>query len=162
MGSAGKTSGQLASAAARFLSNHTHEGRAKMAAIDNCLHCEHPFRPQRSTARFCGGRCRLAFHRAGRRPGRHHNAFLSVSGDLATPDTGFPFETLKTQQPCESKQPSWRWYDRLDGSSDLYCDTETTTAHVARIVRRDGSFHLAKPALPMSWQIVVRRSAALG
>lgn len=46
----------------------------------------------------------------------------------------------------------WRWCERLDGSGDLYCDTEITMEHVARIVRRDGLFHLAKPALPMTWE----------
>ena len=122
--------------------------------IANCQHCEQPFKRRRSTARFCGGRCRLAFHRKGgaRRRGRHHNAFVSVSGSLATLDTGIPFETLRTQQPRESKEPLWRWYERLDGSGDLYRDTETTMAHVARIVPRDGRFHLTKPLLGATWQ----------
>jgi hypothetical protein len=40
----------------------------------------------------------------------------------------------------------WRWYQRLDGSSDLYCDTETSMRHVARIVRRDGQYFCAKPS----------------
>jgi hypothetical protein len=30
----------------------------------NCLHCERPFRPRRSTARFCSNRCRLNSHRS--------------------------------------------------------------------------------------------------
>src|SRR5262249_10501970 len=28
----------------------------------------------------------------------------------------------------------WRWYERLDGSHDLYHDTEADTHHVARII----------------------------
>src|SRR5262249_30041057 len=39
----------------------------------------------------------------------------------------------------------WRWYERLDGSHDLYHDTEADTHHVARIIRRDGGYCLTKP-----------------
>jgi hypothetical protein len=34
-----------------------------------CAHCGEPFIPARSDARFCGGRCRIAHHRAGPRKG---------------------------------------------------------------------------------------------
>ena len=40
----------------------------------------------------------------------------------------------------------WRWYERLDGSCDLYCDTERTMRHMARIVRRSRRYQLAKPS----------------
>ena len=30
----------------------------------NCSHCGGPFAPKRSTARYCGARCRVAAHRA--------------------------------------------------------------------------------------------------
>jgi len=60
------------------------------------------------------------------------------------------------QTPASAKKRGlgivWRWCERLDGSGDLYRDTEITTAHVARIVRRDGLFHLAKPALHRTWE----------
>ena len=30
----------------------------------DCAHCGQPFKPERSTARYCGARCRVAAHRA--------------------------------------------------------------------------------------------------
>jgi hypothetical protein len=35
-----------------------------MVALVICQACRNPFTPRRSTARFCGGRCRVAAHRA--------------------------------------------------------------------------------------------------
>jgi hypothetical protein len=34
-----------------------------MAAEIRCAHCGEPFRPQRSSARYCSVRCRVAAHR---------------------------------------------------------------------------------------------------
>src|SRR5262249_22471506 len=58
--------------------------------------------------------------------------------------------------PCKGKKRGlgivWRWCERLDGSGDLYRDSETSMEHMARIVRRDGLFHLAKPVLHRTWE----------
>lgn len=124
--------------------------------IANCQHCRKPFQPRRSTARFCNSRCRLSAHRGlppdrggGTARRKAQNAFLSVSGTHGTRGTANDFETLKTQQPSASKTASrlWRWYERLDGSGDLYCDIEgESSRHVARLVRDGGRYRLTKPA----------------
>jgi hypothetical protein len=73
-------------------------------------------------------------------------AFLSVTGHPHAPRPPVNESvTLKAQQPSESNPPLWRWYDRLDGSSDLYCDGLMDSQHVARLVFGGGSFRLSKP-----------------
>ena len=63
----------------------------------------------------------------------------------ATPAPSPASITLKTPEIRASK-PSWQWRERLDGSCDLYRDTETDTRHVARIVRKLNYYYCAKPA----------------
>lgn len=41
-------------------------GLVKVTDCMNCAHCGEAFKPQRSTARFCSTRCRVAAHRAQR------------------------------------------------------------------------------------------------
>jgi hypothetical protein len=54
----------------------------------------------------------------------------------------------------------WRWYERLDGSSDLYCDEiGVGSKHVARLVRNGAGFQLAKPA-DLTVETWTTRSAA--
>jgi len=67
-----------------------HRGGRPMSAT--CLACGSPFKPQRSTARFCGPRCRVAAQRtrnrgtpirmAATRPGVAAGAVLSVTAPV--------------------------------------------------------------------------------
>jgi hypothetical protein len=72
----------------------------------NCLHCERPFRPRRSTARFCSSRCRLNSHRSvGARASltateTAADAAVSVSGPVGLRKQSPAIsETLRTRRP---------------------------------------------------------------
>jgi hypothetical protein len=126
--------------------------------------------PKYPHARYCSDRCRKAASRArlaARTPLRGAvSASSGVTGFFGGTDTlsGVTspprpidiieeFSTRKTVLGRPKGSPVlWRWYQRLDGSSDLYCDTETSMRHVARIVRRDGQYFCAKPSgMPDAW-----------
>ena len=98
-----------------------------------CGYCRDLFRPKRSTAVYCSDTCRKAASRQRQAKERPRDVRESLV-------------TLTEPIPRVSKPPSWRWYERLDGSCDLYRDTETTMRHVARIVRRNGGYRLDKPS----------------
>ena len=110
-------------------------------------------------ARYCSSRCKMAASRARRIPssavteshgGRVYRSAVT-SPQLPIENTN-EFRAKKTG-PGRLKGclTFWRWYERLDGSSDLYCDTETTMRHVARVVRNGGRFRLVKPLTNETW-----------
>ena len=111
-----------------------------------CGYCRDLFRPKRSTAVYCSDTCRKAASR--QRQAKERPRDVRESLVTLTPADTPPLApvTLTEPIPRVSKPPSWRWYERLDGSCDLYRDTETTTRHVARIVRRNGGYRLDKPS----------------
>jgi hypothetical protein len=105
-------------------------------------------------ARYCSQKCRKAASRkrlldrsgvtdtpvgsAGR------SGVTSPSQNTETIEVFSPEKTVLDQP--KGRLTLWRWYQRLDGSCDLYCDSEMTTRHVARIARRGGCYRLAKPS----------------
>jgi hypothetical protein len=47
---------------------------------------------------------------------------------------------------------AWRWYERLDGSGDLYCDVEDVGSHhMGRIVRAGDGYRATKPVMAETW-----------
>ena len=116
-----------------------------------CGYCRDLFRPKRSTAVYCSDACRKAASRkrglptngAGQRPGEAVEGLVTL-----TPSDTPPLAPVTLTEPISRAPDSalWRWYERLDGSCDLYCDTERTTRHVARVVWRNGSYRLDKPS----------------
>jgi|SRR5215471_10266719 len=91
-------------------------------------HCRNCGGPIWGRARYCSGGCKQAAYR-----GR-----LTVT---ESPGATAPHPTVTTPSPG-----LLRWYDRLDGASDLYLDTETTSRQVARIFRLPGQ-RLDRPSL---------------
>src|SRR5262245_57039952 len=102
-------------------------------------------------ARYCSSRCRKAASRK-----RSSAVTLGDGGIVPRSAVTLPAEHIENISEFSAKktvlgQPKgrltfWRWYKRLDGSSDLYCDTQTAMRHMARIVRRDGHYCLVKPS----------------
>jgi len=113
-----------------------------------CAYCGVIFRPKRSTGRYCSDACRKAASRKRQSPinGAVEQAEKAQDGLVTLNPVDTPPlvpVTLKTPEPWGF---FWRWYDRLDGSCDLYRDSDTTMRHVARIVGRNGCYHLDKPS----------------
>jgi hypothetical protein len=96
-----------------------------------CSACGLPFRPHRSTARFCSSRCRLINHRASalKRParpvGEPADAFVSVSGP-PSPSATLPKKRETLRAPRPKQLP--RGVVRDERYSNMY-----------RLVRPDGS-----------------------
>ena len=115
-----------------------------------CAYCGVIFRPKRSTGRYCSDACRKAASRKRQSPinGAVEQAEKAQDGlvTLNPVDTPPLVPVTLTVSILPALEPAWRWYERLDGSCDLYADTETTTRHVARLIRRDGRYRLTKPA----------------
>src|SRR6478672_9104414 len=89
----------------RFFSGNFF-GETERMIQANCLHCERPFRPRRSTARFCSSRCRLSSHRSvGARASLTATetatvAAVSVSGPAGLRKQSPAIsETLRTRRP---------------------------------------------------------------
>ena len=105
-------------------------------------------------ARYCSSRCKMAASRARRIPssavtkadGGSYGRSAVTSPKQHIENTN-EFLTKKTVlgQP-KGRLTFWRWYERLDGSCDLYRDTETTMRHMARIIRRGSRYQLVKPS----------------
>src|SRR5262249_25781105 len=117
-----------------------------------CAYCGVIFRPKRSTALYHSDACRVAASRQ-RQLESPINGGLGQAGEVQdglvtlSPAATPPLAPVTlTASILSASEPAWRWYGRLDGSCDLYADTETTTRHVARLVRRDGRYRLTKPA----------------
>src|SRR6478735_4948201 len=76
--------------------------------MQTCAQCQTEFRPRRSTAKFCGDRCRKAASRGA--PGEAPHAFLSVTGHPPSAPTIKPapatLVTLTTPIPRASKLDS--------------------------------------------------------
>ena len=116
-----------------------------------CGYCRDLFRPKRSTAVYCSDACRKAASRkrglptngAGQRPGEAVEGLVTL-----TPSDTPPLAPVTLTEPISRAPDSalWRWYERLDGSCDLYRDTETTMRHKARIIRRGSRYQLVKPS----------------
>ena len=92
-----------------------HRGGRPMSAT--CLACGSPFKPQRSTARFCGPRCRVAAQRtrnrgtpirmAATRPGVAADVVLSVTapvgmsgGQKPLPDSIYASSPIRSGREC--------------------------------------------------------------
>src|SRR5215831_15762580 len=83
-----------------------HSGGRPMSAT--CLACGSPFKPQRSTARFCGPRCRVAAQRtrnrgtpigvAATRPGVATDAVLGVTASIGMSEGQKP-QSVTLRQP---------------------------------------------------------------
>ena len=102
-----------------------------------------------TAAQFCSARCKQANYRWR----KSHVLSRNGNGGLTAPFSAVtrPLENIENTSEFSTisegaRRPQWRWCERLDGSCDLYCDTETNMRHVARIVRRDGHYRLAKPS----------------
>src|SRR5262249_49561304 len=109
-----------------------------------------PGDPTYPLARYCSSGCKQAAYR--RRSAVTNTpvgttAFSAVTSPSRHIENTNEFLSKKTVLGRrEERLTFWRWYERLDGSYDLYRDTETDMCHVARIVRRDGRYQLVKPA----------------
>jgi hypothetical protein len=115
--------------------------------------------PLHERGRYCKPSCRQAAYRRRKAirndvPHSQRNAPRSVTPDGEGTDVRRSVTTLEIQQRFQEALPPekeslgtvWRWYERLDGSSDLYCDElGVGSRHVARIVRDGAGFRMAKP-----------------
>jgi len=111
-----------------------------------------------SFALYCSDACRKAASR--KRLGTRSSVTNADMGPTVRSTVTSPLRLVDIVEDSSTKktvldrpeQRFWVWRDRLDGSSDLYCDTFTTSQHVARIVWCNGAFHLTKPDVPSpSW-----------
>ena len=113
--------------------------------LTKCPLCGAIFRAKRSTAVYCCDAHRVAASRQ-KRPKECRREAVEGLVTLRPSDTPPLAPVTLTEPISPASKPRWRWYERLDGSCDLYCDSEMNTRHVARIVWRNGSYRLDKPS----------------
>jgi hypothetical protein len=123
------------------------------------------------SARYCSPSCRQAVYiarraiRAGVPHSERHRAFrgartsVTQSADSTNVRTSVTHALqdidFTSKNRGQKTSPGWHfvWCERLDGSLDLYCDTDVTSRQLARVVRRDGRYRLSEPSdlPPLEW-----------